>query len=47
LKSSLSWFMKKGIYEIQGAIWSANKASQNFFQKLGFEPVKLMMRKRL
>lgn len=45
--SSLRWFESQKVHEIEGAIWTNNQVAQNFSRKLGFEPIKVLVRKRL
>jgi ribosomal protein S18 acetylase RimI-like enzyme len=47
LLNSLQWFQRQHLVEIQAAIWASNEASLSFFGKIGFEPFRLMMSKRL
>ena len=47
LLNRLNWFQRQHLVEIQAAIWASNDASLSFFRKIGFEPFRLMMSRRV
>ena len=46
-ESSFRWFKKRNVGEIEGLIAIGNEASRNLNRKLGFETVRVLVRKRL
>ncbi len=42
---SYGWFRSWGVREVHASIWAGNEASLRFFSRLGFEPVKMTMRR--
>lgn len=44
---SLQWFENQGVREVEGAISVGNHTSHKFFQRMGCQPIKYLMRKTL
>jgi ribosomal protein S18 acetylase RimI-like enzyme len=43
----MQWLRNQGATEVEGVIWAQNKAVLNLFRKLGYEPVRYLLRKQL
>lgn len=47
LMTGMRWLREHGATEVEGAIWAKNEYIVKMAHNLGFEPVRLLMRKRL
>lgn len=45
--SSLEWFKQQGVDHVEGTISTSNELAQRVAKKAGFEPIRVLIRKRL